>query len=125
MVSRARWDSSTSNLGRHIEKDCHAAPPEGQRIEDFAHGSTYTKHRMRYLLALWCARRHRPYLIIQDPELLAIFRMLYSKVQVPHPTTLSKDVQEVYEISRRNLISLLKVRRVLMLLYYSQLIAYR
>lgn len=84
------------------------APP-GQGINDFAHGSTYSKARMRYLLAVWVVRRHRPYTIIQDDELLAIFRMLYSRVEVPHPTTLSKDVKEMFVIAQKNVAKELQV----------------
>ena len=84
-----------------------------ERIETFAHGSTYSKARMRYLLGMWVSRRSRPYIIVQDPELLEIFKMLYAKVEVPHPTTLSRDVKEMFIISRKYIFSLLQVSRVL------------
>ncbi|KAF8584357.1 hypothetical protein K439DRAFT_1346259, partial [Ramaria rubella] len=48
---------------------------------------------------LWVACRHRPYAIIQDPELLEIFKMLYEPAQIPSPCTLSRDIQEAFDIS--------------------------
>ncbi|KAI0804478.1 hypothetical protein BC629DRAFT_1283162 [Irpex lacteus] len=99
-LTRVRWDTSTGNLGRHLNHCAGKAAPPGQGINDFAHGSTYSKARMRYLCAVWVARHHRPFTIVQDDELVDIFRMLYSRVEVPHPTTLSRDVREIYEMTR-------------------------
>lgn len=67
---------------------------------------------MRYLAALWCARRHRPYAIVEDPELVAIFQMLYSKVELPSRFSISRDVLEMFAIARRHLRSILIVRDV-------------
>ncbi len=64
---------------------------------------------MRYLLAKWIAVHGRPFVIIVDAELLAIFRMLYAKVEVPHPTTLSRDLREIFQISRAHLADQLEV----------------
>ncbi|KIP05872.1 hypothetical protein PHLGIDRAFT_14237 [Phlebiopsis gigantea 11061_1 CR5-6] len=51
---RAHWDNSTSNLMRHIVKcEGKAAPAAGQAtINEYAHGSSYTKPKMRLKLAL-------------------------------------------------------------------------
>lgn len=86
------------------------APPVEGMIEEHVAGANYSKALMRFLLTCWVARRHRPYAIVEDPELLQIFRMLYGKVEVPSARTISRDVQEVFQMSKLNVISLLKVR---------------
>jgi hypothetical protein len=40
-------------------------------------------------LALWVARRHRPFTIVEDKELIDIFTDLNSKVEVPSCFTVS------------------------------------
>lgn len=111
IVSRVRWGDGTGNLSKHV-KQCEKKDqqvPEGQRINDFAHGSTYTKARFRYIFAKWIARRNRPFTIAQDPELLELFRMLYAKVEVPHPSTISSDVREIFRMARKQLAKVLQV----------------
>lgn len=110
IITRVRWDSLTSNLARHVRKCDGQEAPKTQKIVEFAHGSTYSKGRMRFLLAKWVSVRRRPYVIIEDPELLEIFCMLYAKVEVPHPTTLSHDIREIFKISREQLSLTLEVR---------------
>lgn len=63
---------------------------------------------MRYLLALWIARRHRPFAIVEDPELLAIFEMLYAKVETPSRSTVSRDVREIFAVTHKHIGQLLK-----------------
>ncbi|KAF7797747.1 hypothetical protein EIP86_008947 [Pleurotus ostreatoroseus] len=111
-ITRVRCDSSTSNLARHAKKCDGQEAPDTQKITEFAHGSTYSKARMRFLLAKWVSVRHRPYFIIKDPKLLEIFRMLYAKVEVPHPTTLSRDVHEIFKILRERLSLALEVSTI-------------
>ncbi|EIW51466.1 uncharacterized protein TRAVEDRAFT_54505 [Trametes versicolor FP-101664 SS1] len=82
-VDRADYEYSTGNLKRHVDSCEPDDTPEGEKISAFAHGITYTPPRMRLFLALWCARHHRPYAIVKDPELQNIFRMLYAKVKIP------------------------------------------
>ncbi|GJF00545.1 hypothetical protein PsYK624_168380 [Phanerochaete sordida] len=110
-LTRARWDDSTSNLVRHVhacEKD--KKPPPGQKaIDAFAQGTTYNPAKFRYKLAIWVARRHCPYAIVQDPEFLELLQMLNSKVEVPHPTTVSRDVREIFAIARTSIGKLLQV----------------
>lgn len=64
---------------------------------------------MRLFLALWCARRHCPYAIVEDPELQNIFRMLYAKVKIPSRSTVSRDVQLLYREMKSALVALLLV----------------
>ncbi|GJF00030.1 hypothetical protein PsYK624_163070 [Phanerochaete sordida] len=102
-LTRARWDDSTSNLVRHVNacKKTSKPPPGQKAIDAFAQGSTYNPAKFRIKLSIWIARRHRPYAIVQDPEFLEILQMLNSKVEVPHPTTISRDIREIFEITRR------------------------
>lgn len=79
-------------------------------ITAYAQGVTYSPGRLRLMLALWCARRHRPYAIVDDPEFHAILQMLYAKVELPSRHSVSRDVQTVFERTRGRLISLFHVR---------------
>ncbi len=40
--------------------------------------------------------------------------MLYARVEVPSARTISRDVQEIFEMSKQNVISMLKVRTLLL-----------
>ncbi len=106
-VVRVRHDNSTSNLKKHAEK-C-APPKNGNTIEDHIPGAKYSKALMRYKLLIWISQRYRPYAIVEDPELREIFQMLYSRVEVPSARTISRDMQEVFELSKLNVVALLKV----------------
>lgn len=75
----------------------------------YAHGITYTAERMHLLLALWCARRHRPYAIVEDPEIKEVFRMLYPRVYIPSCSTVSRDVKVLHRDMKVGLMTLLVV----------------
>ncbi|THH15827.1 hypothetical protein EUX98_g9402 [Antrodiella citrinella] len=109
-LTRAHHDDSTSNLVRHVDicKPDDAVAPAGKAINDFAHGSTYSKALFRYLLSLWIACRHRPFSIIEDPELIRIFRMLYAQVEIPSASTISRDIQEIFTLSQAHIAKLLQ-----------------
>jgi len=109
-VTRTRTDESTSNLNRHVKSCDQKATPPGQAITDFAHGSTYNKAEFWYLVSLWVTQCHRPFAIVEDPPLLQIFRMLYAKVDVPSATTVSRDVKEIFQLSKVNVGKVLQVR---------------
>ncbi|CAE6473416.1 unnamed protein product [Rhizoctonia solani] len=53
--------------------------------------------RFRALLALWCARNHRPFEMISDDLLVAIVNELRPGTALPDPTTLSRDIQSLYQ----------------------------
>ncbi|KAF5318504.1 hypothetical protein D9619_011038 [Psilocybe cf. subviscida] len=99
-LSRVRHDDSTSNLNRHIERCAHVDTPESQAMEKFASGSTYTEVKHRIKIALWIARRRRPYSIAEDEELLDMFHDLNPSCTTPSCTTISRDVQEIHEITK-------------------------
>ncbi|KAH9851007.1 hypothetical protein C2E23DRAFT_711222, partial [Lenzites betulinus] len=58
-------------------------------------------------LALWVSRRHRPFLIVEDPELRKAFRMLYGKVDIPSRGTVARDVHVLVDHTKAKLIDLL------------------
>ncbi|KAK7696329.1 hypothetical protein QCA50_000983 [Cerrena zonata] len=109
VILRACHDEATSNLKHHTRHCEGKIAPAGQAINDYAHGSTYSKASFRYLLALWVSRHHCPFVIVQDEELLRIFRMLYSRVEVPHPTTVSRNVKYIFSRARLELGKILQV----------------
>lgn len=108
MVTRVRHDESTSNLLRHVDKCSPGAATGTSTITAFAHGSTYSYPKFRMKLALWVSRRHRPFAIVEDPELVDIFMDLNNKVEVPSHVTISRDVKEIFYISRKNLAVILQ-----------------
>lgn len=99
-MSRARHNESTSNLVRHVDRCEPANTPESRAIIAFAQGSTYNPATHRMKIALWVTRRHRPFSIVEDPELLDIFHDLNNKVVTPSASTVSRDVKEIFLISR-------------------------
>jgi Na+-transporting NADH:ubiquinone oxidoreductase subunit NqrA len=66
-------------------------------------------------VALWVARRHRPFAIVEDPELLEIFHDLNNKCTTPSASTVSRDVKEIFQVSRKKVAQLLQVRVLLLL----------
>ena len=103
------WDTSTGNLQHHCNGCNSKVAPAGQGVNNFAHGSTYSPGCMRYLAALWVSQSGHPYVAIQNPDLLAIFCMLYGHVEVPQPTTLFRDVREIFEMTQQNVAKELQV----------------
>jgi predicted oxidoreductase len=60
-------------------------------------------------ITIWVACRHRPFAIIEDDELVDIFKDLNNKVEVPSHFTVSRDVKEIFEMSRKQVAAILKV----------------
>ncbi|OJT01618.1 hypothetical protein TRAPUB_7922 [Trametes pubescens] len=87
-VDRSDYEDSTGNLGRH--------------------GTQYSYARVRFYLAMWCARRHRPFTIVEDPELLMLLKMLYGRVELPKRLTVSRDVQFIHTTSKTRLVIMFK-----------------
>ena len=63
-----------------------------QAISAFTHGSTYSPATFKFRLAIWIARSQCLFQIVQDEYLLALFKMLFVQVEIPHPTTVSRDI---------------------------------
>lgn len=60
-------------------------------------------------IALWIARRARPFSIVEDPELLDIFTDLNSKCITPSRYTVSRDIKEIFVLSREKVGEILQV----------------
>ncbi|OJT06793.1 hypothetical protein TRAPUB_2358 [Trametes pubescens] len=99
-VLRADYEDSTTNLKRHAELCDPPETPATEMITAYASGVSYSPSRMRYLIAMWCARRHRPFSIVEDEEFREILHMLYPKVSLPSRFTVSRDIQMIVEDSR-------------------------
>jgi hypothetical protein len=78
-------------------------------MTSFAYGSTYSAPKFRIKLALWAVQCHRPFAIIADPEFIEILTDLNNKIIVPSPSTLSRDVKEIFSMSRLKVASILQV----------------
>jgi phenylalanine-4-hydroxylase len=78
-------------------------------MKDFAHGSTYNPAKLRYMIAVWCARRTRPYHLVNDPEFVEILQMFNAQVAIPSRMTVSRDVKRVFELTKKSVQELLAV----------------
>ena len=107
------YQESTGNLSRHVKACEPEDSPETEKITTYASGGQYSPARMRFLIAMWVARRHRAFQIVDDPEFQEIVRMLYQKAQLPSRVTVSRDVQHIYVMSKANVIKLFKVWTIL------------
>ena len=104
------YQDSTGNLARHARACDPEDTPETEIITAYASGAQYSPGRMRFLVAMWVARRHRPFQIVEDAEFREIVCMLYQKAQLPSRWTVSQDVQHLHGLSKKNVIKLFKVR---------------
>ena len=102
-------EDSTSNLLRHVRTCEPPETPESETLAVFASGATYSKAKYRYLLALWCARRHRPFSIVEDPEFCRIVHMLYMHAETPSCISVLCDIQHLLRHARMCLIACLGV----------------
>jgi len=82
---------------------------DSKSIAQYAHGSSYSKAELRYLISLWVVQCHRPFAIIEDPPLQRIFKMLYGKVESPSEATVSRDVKEIHGVSKLHVGKVLQV----------------
>lgn len=76
----------------------------------FASGTTYSPARLRYYLALWCARRHRPFVIVDDEEFRALLHMLYGRVEIPSRVTVGRDIKVMMAYCKGIVMALFAVR---------------
>ena len=112
-LNRIVHEDSTSNLLRHVRMCEPPDTPESETLAAYASGgpgATYSKAKFRYLLALWCARRHRPFSIVEDPEFRRIVCMLYTRAETPSRISVSRDIQHLLAHARTQLIVQLAVR---------------
>ncbi|KAL1949782.1 hypothetical protein VTO73DRAFT_8663 [Trametes versicolor] len=107
-VDRADYEDSTGNLSRHVQGCEPDKTAQTEMISAYGQGSQYSYPRVRFCIAMWCARRHRPFSIIEDPELLHLLKMLYGRVELPKRLTVSRDVQFIHATAKIRLIIILK-----------------
>lgn len=110
VIARARTDESTSNLNRHVKACAPVSSAQSKALASYVHGHGYSHARHRVGLALWCARRARPYAAVEDPELVMLFKDCYAGVEMPSRVTVSRDVQEIHRITKEHLKRELVVR---------------
>jgi len=60
-------------------------------------------------IALWVARCHRPFSIVEDEELLDIFHDLNAQCITPSRVTVSRDVMEIFKMTRVKVAKILQV----------------
>ncbi|KAI1784378.1 hypothetical protein LXA43DRAFT_875347, partial [Ganoderma leucocontextum] len=99
-VDRAPTDEFTGNPNRHFKACILQATATSEMITAYAQGATYSYARVRYLLAMWIARRHCPFTIVEDPEFKELLRMLYVRVEIPSRVTVSCDLKDIFQDSR-------------------------
>lgn len=102
---RTATNTGTGNLQRGIDA-CQAKHPTATPSE--AHEATqapnptqatpslYTPAGHRALIAIRCARNHRPANIVADPEYLLEVAMLRPGTIVPSPSTVARDIESIY-----------------------------
>ena len=105
-VDCADYEDSTGNLGRHRNICEPADSAKAQLIETYAARATYSHARLRYFIAMWCSRRHRPHQIVEDPEFHQILTMLFNKVKIPSRFTVSRDIQSVTDFVKGRVITM-------------------
>ena len=59
-------------------------------------------------VALWVARRHRLFAIVEDPELLEIFCDLNDKSITLSASTVSRDVKEIFQVTQLKVAQMLQ-----------------
>ncbi|KAG8747952.1 hypothetical protein FRC11_012206, partial [Ceratobasidium sp. 423] len=96
-----RWhkdDSSGTKKFIDAANWCNARLNVAQQPEESTEQvSQFSLARFQAFLALWCARNHRPFEMINDDLFAAIVNELRPGTLLPDSTTLSRDVQSLYQ----------------------------
>ncbi|KAH7318908.1 hypothetical protein B0J17DRAFT_583988, partial [Rhizoctonia solani] len=61
----------------------------------------FSPAQFQALLALWCTQNHCPFKMVSDDLLAAIVNKLQPRTTLPNPTTLSRNVQSLYQCNMR------------------------
>ncbi|KAL0570740.1 hypothetical protein V5O48_011221, partial [Marasmius crinis-equi] len=75
-VGRARYETSTGNLGRHVKSCSSKVAEPAQRIEQYAVASAYDRGKLRLKAVYWA---------IEDPRLREMFQVANGAVQLSYP----------------------------------------
>lgn len=112
-VKRHAGINSTGNLKRHVtacQPELDLRPQQQMMQSRFVNGSTYTREKARTILAIWIARRRRPFKMIEDPEFIEYSKMLHSQVQIPSRCSLANDIKTLHRLTSVKISQRLKVR---------------
>ncbi|CAE6488191.1 unnamed protein product [Rhizoctonia solani] len=95
---RARKDTSsgTHNLIRGAEACDIVRKVSQNHTVSAGEAHEYSPTRLRALIALWCARNHRPFELFRDDLFTAIVNKLRPGTSLPDPSTISRDVRNIY-----------------------------
>lgn len=96
---RKRQD--TSSRTNNLLRKANACDLRRQSVQDVSTVSTtdrkFSPARLWALLALWSARNHRPFELVQDKLFAMIVDELRPRTLPPNRTTLSRDVRGLYQ----------------------------
>jgi hypothetical protein len=109
-VTHVRHDESTSNLLQHADNCGSIDSPSSRAMTAFANGSTYNLGKHRVIISIWIAHRHRPFTIVEDTEFIELLRTLNSRVTILSRFTVSRDIQEIFDVTQQKVAAVLQVR---------------
>jgi len=93
---RMKTGEGTNNL-RVSQNLCHSRHGEGGSIRQMAASTIpYSASAHRALIAMRCAKNHRPFSMVTDDEYLAEVDMLRPGTNPPAPATVSRDIGVLY-----------------------------
>jgi hypothetical protein len=107
-ITRARYDTSTKNLGSHV-KSCSPTTDSKQAITRYTNGGSYDKGAFRFYTVRWVTTKCRPFVIIEDEDLLMMFKTLNPNVETVSDTTVSRDVHDTFDLAFPQVVSKLEV----------------
>ncbi|KAF8606536.1 hypothetical protein BDV93DRAFT_553705, partial [Ceratobasidium sp. AG-I] len=101
--NRQDTSSGTHNLQRKAD-----ACNQRHQVHKLANGSYrhFSPSRFRAILALWCARNHRPVELVQDELFSLMINELRPGVSLPDRTTITRDIRGIYSHNNVNYIHL-------------------
>src|SRR5215813_12826870 len=76
-------------------------------MEKFTGG--YSREGFRWKIVRWITSKNCPYSIVEDEELVEIFKTLNGKVEIPSAMTVSRDICDVHRLMHVKLVEVLKV----------------
>jgi hypothetical protein len=99
---REKTAQGTTNLSRGMKACLKIRGTDGDSAANSQQNlhrtiSTYTEHRHRALISLRCAASHRAFNMIEDPLYLEEIEMLRPGTRVPSTSTVSRDLQTLYQ----------------------------
>jgi hypothetical protein len=93
---RGKTSEGTANLKLGADKCNDRNGVVGGALESNSNTPTYSVAAHRALIALCCAKHHRPFNSILDDDYQLEVEMLHPGTIIPHPSTVSRDIQTIY-----------------------------